>query len=108
MTNTERVEAYLKHLGTKISTAHEDESSAEFVIYRQDTADGYEVFIAKYNNDKPLIIEDELHYYSHDLLSVFMERIKDCKSIYIDEDVYNDQYMEDDLVEEYNKWKANS
>lgn len=109
MTNKERVEAYLKHFGTKLSTDYKDQNSAEFAIYRKDTMDGYEVFIAKYNNSLQIVIEDDVCYYSNDLFDILLQKVQEgCKSIYIDEDLYNDMYFEEDLAEEYDKWKANS
>ena len=109
MTNKERVEAYLKHFGTKLSTDYKDKNSAEYTIYPEPTADGHQVFIFKYKSDNTINIEDHVCYYSNDLFSILLEKVQEgCKSIYIDEDLYNDMCFEEDLAEEYDKWKANS
>ena len=108
MTNKERVEAYLKHFGTKLSTDYKDQNSAEFAIYRQETADGHEVFIAKYKSDNTINIMDDVYYYEHSLDTVIIEKVQEGITVYVDEDLWHDLYMEDQFADLYDKWKANS
>ena len=48
MDNDKKMKAYLEHLDTKVYTNYNDQDNASFWIYREETVDGYEVFVAKY------------------------------------------------------------
>ena len=50
MDNDKKMIAYLNHLDTNLYTNYTDQENASFQIYREETADGYEVFVAKYRN----------------------------------------------------------
>ena len=47
-----KVRKYLDHYDAEIYTSYTDEDNCSFKIYREDTADGHEVFVAKYSGDK--------------------------------------------------------
>jgi hypothetical protein len=101
MDNNDKLKKYLEHHDAMIYTSYTDEDNCSFHIYREDTADGYEVFIAKYKQDTNINIMDDLHYYTNDLFNVVLEKVQEGETIYVDDDVWNDMYMEDDFAELY-------
>ena len=105
MENNKKVKKYLDHYDAMIYTSYTDEGNCSFHVYREDTADGYEVFIAKYVSDNSINIMDDVYFYQTDLLNTIVEKIHDGETIYVDEDVWNDNYMEDDIAEMYDQDK---
>lgn len=63
---------------------------ADFFIYSESTADGYEVYIATNNPGTPSINED-VYYYDSDLASALENALIDGARIYVD-------YLQDDYV----------
>ena len=96
-----KVRKYLDHYDAELYTSYTDEGNCSFHVYREDTADGYEVFIAKYKADNTINVMDDLYYYEHDLNSVIIEKVQEGETVYVDEDLWNDLYMEDEFVELY-------
>jgi hypothetical protein len=96
-----KVRKYLDHYDAELYTSYTDEGNCSFHVYREDTADGYEVFIAKYKSDNNINVMDDLYYYEHDLNSVIIEKVQEGETVYVDEDLWNDLYMEDEFVELY-------
>ena len=70
-----KVRKYLDHYEAELYTSYTDEGNCSFHIYREDTADGYEVFIAKYKADNNINIMDDVYYYQHDLTNIVIEKI---------------------------------
>jgi hypothetical protein len=68
-------------------------------VYSESTADGYEVFVATHDDQNPSINED-VHYYDSDVAEQVMGNLEQGYSVYIDEYLYDDLYM-DDAFEEY-------
>ena len=66
-------EAVLNHFGYELTDEWDD--SAEFFIYAESTADGYEVFIATANPNNISIGED-VHYYDNDLSDELSDAIQ--------------------------------
>ena len=81
---------------------HDNFNRCDFKVYSETTADGYEVYIATHD-DKNITIQDDVYYYDSDLTDVIMEQLEDHYSVYIDEYLYEDIYM-DDTFEEYFNW----
>jgi hypothetical protein len=98
-------EKYLNHLGTKCITDYKDQDNASYQIYREETADGYEVFVAKLTKDKKISICDDVHYYDHEFVDLVVEKLQDGESVYIDDDLFDDCYIEEKLAEEYDAWQ---
>ena len=96
-----KVRKYLDHYEAEIYTSYTDEDNCSFHIYREDTADGYEVFIAKYSGDKYINIMDDVYYYQHDLTKLVIEKIQEGETVYVDDDIWNDNYMEDEIIVHY-------
>ena len=104
-----KVRKYLDHYEAEIYTSYTDEDNCSFHIYREDTADGHEVFVAKYSSDKYINIMDDVYYYEHDLNKVIVEKVQEGETVYVDEDVWSDLYMEDEFIdlyeEEHEEWE---
>ena len=98
-----KVRKYLDHYDAEIYTSYTDEDNCSFKIYREDTADGYEVFIAKYSGDKYINIMDDVYYYQHDLTNIVIEKIQEGETVYVDEDIFSDNYMEDEIAAHYDE-----
>jgi len=98
-----RVKKYLDHYDAMIYTSYTDEDNCSFHIYREDTADGHEVFIAKYKSDNNINIMDDLYYYEHDLNSVIIEKVQEGETVYVDENLWHDLYMEDEFADLYDQ-----
>ena len=96
-----KVRKYLDHYDAEIYTSYTDEDNCSFKVYREDTADGHEVFIAKYSSDKYINIIDDVYYYQHDLTKLVIEKIQEGETVYVDDDILNDNYMEDEIIAHY-------
>ena len=71
----------------------------DFKVYAESTADGYVVFVATHD-DQNVSINEDVYYYDSDLTDVIMRTLEEHYSVYIDEYLYDDIYM-DDAFEEY-------
>ena len=100
-----KVRKYLDHYDAEVYTSYTDEDNCSFHVYREDTADGYEVFIAKYKSDSTINIMDDVYVYQTDLLNTIVDKIHDGETIYVDDDIWNDNYMEDDIADMYDQDK---
>ena len=67
------MEIVLDHYDTELTDQWED--GLEYYIYAESTQDGYEVFIATHNPNK-ICINDDVHYYDHDLAGALCEGIR--------------------------------
>lgn len=105
MENNQKLKKYLDHYDAQIYTSYTDEDNCSFHVYREDTADGYEVFIAKYRSDSTINIMDDVYYYSNDLFNIILEKVHDGETIYVDDDIWNDGYMEEEFADKYEQEK---
>jgi len=103
MENNEKLRKYLDHYDAELYTSYTDEDNCSFHIYREETADGHEVFIAKYYSDSNINIMDDLYYYEHDLNSVIIEKVQEGETVYVDENLWSDLYMEDEFADLYDE-----
>ncbi len=73
----------------------------DFAIYRQETADGYEVWVTHDPNSKSIDVSTEVHYYDSDLADVLAEVIQEhhVDSIYVDD--LEEQYVQDAIEQVY-------
>jgi hypothetical protein len=69
---------------------------ADFWVYSESTADGYEVFIATHNPNS-ISINEDIHYYENDLSSALEDAIADGGKIYVDD--LNSYYVTDAVQE---------
>ena len=90
-----------EYLYCNIKTDINDFDNCEMHCYSESTADGYDVYVLKYTKDEICIVEN-VYYYEHDIAEQIMHSIDEDKisSIYIDEDLYDELYLED-TFEEY-------
>ena len=94
-----KIDLIKKHLSFSISTEINDWSYVDCRVYNESTADGYDVWVVTNQPNHPIICED-VYYYDHDIADAVREQIRyGDESFYIDEDIYNDCYMEDMLEE---------
>ena len=93
------VELVKNHVDISISHNLDDWSNVDCRVYSESTADGYDLFVVTQNLDHPIICED-CYQYDHDLADAVREEIRyGANTFYIDQDLYNDCYMEDMLIE---------
>lgn len=64
----------LNHYNVKLS---DNFNKADFYIYEESTADGYEVYVATYDISKVNICAD-VYYYDSDLAQILIDNIKHC------------------------------
>jgi len=97
--NERLVELVKHHVNISISTSLDDWSNVDCRVYSETTADGYDLYVVTQQKDTPIICED-CYQYDHDLADAVREEIRyGAETFYIDEDIYNDCYMEDMLIE---------
>jgi|TARA_B110001452_G_scaffold57106_1_gene44273 hypothetical protein len=89
----------LDYLDTTMYHDMNDWDKADVKAYTESTADGYELFIVTFDDQNPSINED-VHYYDSDLADTIMEHLDQGYSVYIDEYLYGDVYL-DEQFEEY-------
>ena len=89
----------LDYLDTTVYHDMNDWDKADVKAYTESTADGYELFVVTFDDQNPSINED-VHYYDSDVADRVMENLEQGYSVYIDEYLYDDVYL-DDSFEEY-------
>ena len=89
----------LDYLDTIMYHDMNDWEKADVKAYTESTADGYELFIVTFD-DQNLSINEDVHYYDSDVAEQVMEHLEQGYSVYIDEYLYDDIYL-DDSFEEY-------
>tara|TARA_Y100000589_G_scaffold34135_1_gene28550 strand:+ start:56 stop:472 length:417 start_codon:yes stop_codon:yes gene_type:complete len=93
------IELVKNHLDISISHDINDFDNVDCMIYEESTADGYSVYLCTNDNRYPSICED-VYYYNHELSEAFEQQVRwNDKTFYICEDVYEDSYMNDMLLE---------
>ena len=93
------IKLYKDHAGISISHNVNDFENVDCMIYNESTADGYDVFVCTNDSRHPSICED-VYYYDNDLANAFSEQVRwGDKTFYICEYVYDDAYIEDQLIE---------
>ena len=105
MDNDKKMIAYLEHMDTNLYTNYMDQENASFQVYREETADGYEVFVAKYATDKNTYVNRDIHYYDMQFCDLVVEKLQEGESVYVDDDLFVDCYIEDRLADEYDEWQ---
>ena len=93
------IKLYKDHAGISISHNVNDFENVDCMIYNESTADGYDVYVCTNDSRHPNICED-VYYYDNDLANAFSEQVRwGDKTFYICEYVYDDAYIEDQLIE---------
>ena len=93
------IELVKNHLEISISTDISDFENNDCAIYNESTADGYDVYVVT-NDTRHVSVCENVFYYDHDIANQFSEQIRyGDRTFYIDDDIYEDCYIEDKLVE---------
>ena len=92
------IELIKQHLDFEIVKDYDDFENADFKVYSETTADGYEVFVATYDDRNVSVCED-VHYYDHDLAGAIKQEIHSGMVVYIEEYLYDDIHFDDELVD---------
>ena len=92
----------LEHLDTTIEHDMNSWDKVDVKVYNESTADGYDLFIVTFDDQNPSISED-VHYYDSDVADRVMENLEQGYSVYIDEYMYEDLYMDDQFEEYFNE-----
>ena len=89
---------------TKISIEINDFDACDMQCYAESTADGYDVYVLKYT-DSPVSVIEDVYYYDHDLAEQIMDAISEYRidSIYIEDNIYWDCYLDDTFEEYFNE-----
>ena len=105
MDNNKKMQGLLDYRGAEIFTDYNQQDDASFIVYRETTADGYEVFIAKHTEEESVSICDHVYYYYHDLEALIVEKVEEGESIYVDDQLFEDLYIEEKLADLYDEWQ---
>tara|TARA_R110000824_G_scaffold57647_1_gene156763 strand:+ start:677 stop:1093 length:417 start_codon:yes stop_codon:yes gene_type:complete len=92
------IELIKKYLDFEITHDFNDWDNTDFKVYTETTTDGYEVFIATFD-DRNISICEDVYYYNNDLSSAVKQEITNGMVFYIEEYLYEDMYFDDELVE---------
>jgi hypothetical protein len=90
--------AVLKYYDVAI---HDDyTSNADYYCYPETTADGYEVYVATYD-DRSICVGEHVHYYDNNLSTELEDAIRGggCEEIYVASD-FIDEYWYSDMFSE--------
>ena len=99
----EKAKLYLENKDSVIYTNNRDQCECDFHVYRDETADGYEIFIAKNQGVEHIFPIEHIHYYDHDLCDVIIEKVDEGESVYVDEDIYDDIFLDCRLADEWDE-----
>ena len=87
------------HLDLSISHDISDFENVDCSIYNESSADGYDLYVCT-NDTRNVSICENVYYYDHDLANAFEQQVRwGDRTFYIDQDIYDDCYMEDKLIE---------
>ena len=101
MPEVRMIELIKNHLEISISTDVSDFENVDCHIYTESSADGYDLYICTNDPRNPSLCED-VYYYDHDLAARFTDQIGwGDKTFYICESIYEDCYIEDQLIEAF-------
>ena len=89
------------HLGLSISHDISDFENVDCSIYNESSADGYDLYVCT-NDTRNVSICENVYYYDHDLANAFEQQVRwGDRTFYIDQDIYDDCYIEDKLIEPF-------
>ena len=104
LTDTRKIELICDYFELDISHDINHFDSMHCAIYSESTADGYDVFVVT-NGIKNVSICEDVYYYDHDIGEAFREQVRyGDKTFYIDDDIYEDCHIEDQLIEMFEEY----
>ena len=87
------------HLGLSISHDISDFENVDCHLYNESSADGYDLYVCT-NDTRNVSICENVYYYDHDMGDAFEQQVRwGDTTFYIDQDIYDDCYIEDKLIE---------
>ena len=104
MTDERKIDLIKDHFELEITDDIDFFNSMDCAIYSESTADGYDVFIVT-NDPTNVSVCEDVYYYDHDIGNAFRDQIRwgDTK-FYIDDYMYEDCYIEDQLLEMFEEY----
>jgi hypothetical protein len=104
LTDERKIDLIKDHFDLEITNDIDFFNAMDCAIYSESTADGYDVFIVTSDPTNVSVCED-VYYYDHDIGNAFRDQIRwgDTK-FYIDDYIYEDCYIEDQLLEMFEEY----
>lgn len=75
----------------------------DYSIYSETTADGYEVWVTTSGDGRNVCINEDVHYYDHDLAEKLVEAASDYNELIYVEDIDSD-YVQDAVMQLYESY----
>ena len=88
-----------QYWGNENPLSDTDFDGMDYQCYNESTADGYEVYVLKPTSDE-MVVSEHVHYYDSNLAEELFEVLLEGQTVYIDQYLWDDIYM-DDQYEEY-------
>jgi len=88
-----------QRLGLSLTNNFTD--GADLYCYQESTADGYEVWVLTHDY-RDVNVSENVYYYDHDIADELFDMITSCSPeciLNIDDDTWNDLYMDDQMLE---------
>ena len=77
----------------------------DYSIYAETTADGYEVWVTTSGDGKNVCINEDVHYYDHDLADRLVEAASDYNELIYVDDIDSD-YVQDAVMQLYESYTS--
>ena len=103
MDEKRKVKLLLDHIDSEVTYDWNDIENCDYQLLNESTTDGYEVFVFKEPSEEVILCEN-VYYYNHNLGEQVVETLM-CGNtvVFIDENEYDDLYIEDLLIEEFHE-----
>lgn len=75
----------------------------DYSIYPETTADGYEVWVTTDGDGRSVCINEDVHYYDHDLADKLVEAASDYNELIYVDDIESD-YVQDAVMQLYESY----
>ena len=75
----------------------------DYSIYAETTADGYEVWVTTAGDGRNVCINEDVHYYDHDLADKLVEAASDYNELIYVDDIDSD-YVQDAVMQLYESY----
>ena len=77
----------------------------DYSIYAETTADGYEVWVTTSGDGRNVCINEDVHYYDHDLADRLVEAASDYNELIYVDDIDSD-YVQDAVMQLYESYTS--
>ena len=104
MEKKRKIKLLLDYKGSKVTHDYNDINNCDYHLLEETTTDGYSVYVFKEPFADTILCEN-VYYYNHNLGSYVIEALmEESTTVFIDEWEYNDLYIEDQLMEEFEEY----